>query len=98
MPPKPLKAAPKKPHTRTAYRADVGDKAARGAKNILFGWTELPKKIIERTRETDPVTGVLSGAWEGVVKSFARTAAGIADLATFPVAGTDKTIVPKALE
>ena len=68
------------------YRLQVGDKAARGAKNVLFGWTELPKRIVDITKETNnPVWGVLAGTFQGTLKSVARTASGVSDVVTAPV-------------
>ena len=69
------------------YRTDVGNKAARGTKNVLFGWTELPKRVVDVTRDSkNPIWGLLAGGFQGALKAMARTASGIVDIATAPIA------------
>lgn len=69
------------------YRLQVGEKAARGTKNILFGWTELPKQIVDITKETkNPIWGVVAGTFQGTLKAMARTASGVSDVVTAPIA------------
>lgn len=70
----------------SAYLKSVGNKAARGVKNILFGWTELPKRIVDITKETkNPIWGLLAGTFQGSLKCLARTASGVSDVVTAPV-------------
>lgn len=72
---------------KTAYRLSVGNKAARGTKNVLFGWTELPKSIVDTTQETNnPLLGITAGTFKGVLKAVARTVSGVADVVTAPIA------------
>ena len=78
-----------KTYTRVPY-----EKAENGFLNLAFGWTELPKKIVEVTKETNPIQGLLWGSWQGTVKAISRTANGVADLATFPIGRYEK---PKVL-
>ena len=68
-----------------SYRLQVGDKAARGAKNVLFGWTELPKRVVDLSKETNPVWGVIAGTFQGTLRAFARTASGAVDVVTAPI-------------
>jgi len=77
-----------------------GAKAERGIKNILFGWTEIPKSIIQVTRDTkNPFWGLLGGTIKGFGKAFPRTISGAADLVSFPMASYDKMPVkPDAIE
>ena len=73
--------------TVSEYRMQVGDKAARGGKNVLFGWTELPKRIVDITKESNnPIWGVLAGTFQGTLKAVARTASGVSDIVTAPIA------------
>jgi len=68
------------------YRLAVGAKAARGIKNVLFGWTELPKRIVDITQETrNPFWGVFAGTFQGTLKAVARTASGASDVVTAPI-------------
>lgn len=67
------------------------DKAGRGLTNAAFGWTEIPKRIVDKTRETkNPFTGLVLGSWQGSCNAFARTASGAAELVTFPIGRYDK--------
>lgn len=78
---------------QTALRDHAaGMKAERGVKNILFGWTEIPKSIIQVTRDSrNPIWGLTAGTFKGVGKAFPRTASGLSDLATFPLADYNKS-------
>lgn len=59
-------------------------KLGRGLSNVLTGWLEIPKQIGKSSRETDPFTGVLVGSIKGIGWTFARTATGFFEVATFP--------------
>lgn len=68
-----------------------GMKAERGVKNILFGWTDIPKSIIEVTKDSkNPLWGLTAGTLKGVGKAFPRTVSGVADVVSFPIADYDK--------
>ena len=58
--------------------------------NAVFGWTEIPKRIVDKTKESNPIKGLLLGTWQGTCKAFARTVSGVSELATFPVGRYDK--------
>ncbi|OGW75793.1 MAG: hypothetical protein A2Z72_05255 [Omnitrophica bacterium RBG_13_46_9] len=76
---------PKKDAVST-YRLEIGNKVERGSKNILFGWTELPKKIVDITKESkNPFWGLLAGTYQGTLKAMARTVSGISDVVTAPI-------------
>ena len=69
-------------------------KAERGFNNAIFGWTEIPKRVVDKTREyNNPIKGLLLGVFQGTCKAFARTASGLSELATFPVGSYDKPAV-----
>jgi len=69
----------------------AGMKAERGIKNILFGWTEIPKSIIQVTRDSkNPFWGLTAGTVKGLGKAFPRTVSGAADLVSFPIADYEK--------
>ena len=70
----------------SSYRLEVGEKAARGTKNILFGWTELPKRIVDITKESNnPIWGLFAGTFQGTLKAVARTFSGVVDVVTAPI-------------
>jgi len=72
--------------TVSSYRLQVGEKAARGTKNVLFGWTEIPKRVVDLTKETNnPIWGVLAGTFQGTLKAVVRTASGASDVITAPI-------------
>jgi putative exosortase-associated protein (TIGR04073 family) len=75
-------------------------KAERGFNNAVFGWTEIPKRIVDKSKETNPIQGLILGLWQGTCKAFARTVSGAAELVTFPIGRYDKPAVlpdmPKA--
>ena len=77
-----------------------GMKAERGIKNILFGWTDIPKSIIQVTRDSkNPIWGLTGGTLKGIGKAFPRTVSGIADVVSFPIGDYDKVPVhPDALK
>jgi len=86
-------AAPKA-GTKDALQHKPGMKAERGIKNILFGWTEIPRSIIQVTRDSkNPFWGLTGGTLKGVGKAFPRTVSGMADVISFPIADYDKTPV-----
>jgi len=69
----------------------AGMKAERGIKNILFGWTEIPRSIIQVTKDSkNPFWGITAGTVKGVGKALPRTVSGIADVVSFPIADYNK--------
>jgi len=70
----------------------VGMKAERGVKNLVFGWTEIPKSIIQVTRDSkNPFWGITGGTFKGIGKAFPRTVSGAADIISAPMADYNKT-------
>jgi len=71
-----------------------GMKAERGVKNILFGWTDIPRSIIQVTRDSkNPFWGLTGGTIKGIGKAFPRTVSGVADVVTFPLGDYNKVPV-----
>ncbi len=82
-----------------AYRLTIGEKAARGVKNILLGWTELPKRIIDTTQETgNPIWGLFVGGYEGTLKAAGRTLSGVVDVVTAPINPKGAPYIPADIE
>ncbi|MDP3791909.1 MAG: exosortase system-associated protein, TIGR04073 family [Candidatus Omnitrophota bacterium] len=70
------------------------NKAGRGLKNLLLGWTDIPLSIYQVTNESkNAALGLTAGAWDGFKKAFPRTISGAVDLATFPIPDYDKSPV-----
>jgi putative exosortase-associated protein (TIGR04073 family) len=84
---------------RSDLLAGPNKKMMRGIKNFLFGWTEIPKTIVSKTKESNPLLGITVGTLKGITKAFPKTVSGIADVATFPVGGYDDPLIePGPLE
>lgn len=82
-----------------AYRLTIGEKAARGVKNILLGWTEIPKRIISVTKKTEnPIWGLLVGTYEGTLKAVGRTISGVVDVLTAPIDPEKEPFFPADIE
>ncbi len=76
--------------TPDAVRNNAGIQAKRGVNNILFGWTDIPRAIVEATTGTkNPVWGLAAGTFNGIGRAFPRTVSGIADIMTLPVRHCD---------
>ncbi len=84
----PVVSAPQQP---SAYPAGPIQKAERGFMNAVFGWTEVPKRIVDKSKEyNNPLKGFVLGTFQGTCKAFARTASGLGDIVTFPIGGYEK--------
>ncbi|MDP3721983.1 MAG: exosortase system-associated protein, TIGR04073 family [Candidatus Omnitrophota bacterium] len=59
-------------------------KLTRGFVNIVTGWVELPKRIQQTSEESGALSGFTWGLLRGLGYGFARTAAGLYELVTFP--------------
>lgn len=77
--------------TSEALQHKPGMKAERGVKNILFGWTDIPRSIIQVTRDSkNPIWGLTAGTLKGIGKAVPRTVSGVADVVSFPIGDYDK--------
>jgi len=65
------------------YAGDVGAKFSRGLANTTTGWGEIPKNIVNESRDKNAFVGVTYGTLKGTAHSVGRTAVGVFDLATF---------------
>ncbi|MDD5439280.1 MAG: exosortase system-associated protein, TIGR04073 family [Candidatus Omnitrophica bacterium] len=76
------------------YRHQIGNKAERGVTNVLFGWTEIPKRVVDITKESrNPIWGLAAGVYQGTGKAFARTTSGLCDVATCGFKPGEKPLV-----
>ena len=77
-----------------SYRLSVGNKFARGFKNVLLGWTELPNRFMEIAKETNDIPwAILAGTFQGTLKALARTASGVSDILTAPISPTSAPFI-----
>lgn len=65
------------------YADNFFDKFRRGVINTLTGWIEIPKKIIETSKEENLFKGLTIGLAKGVGNGVARTAVGLCETTTF---------------
>ena len=87
-------AEAEKPLSREESRKQIGQKAERGLENALFGWTEIPKRVVDITKESgNPFWGVLAGLYQGTLKAFAKTASGVVDVVTCGVKSDEKPFI-----
>ena len=70
---------------RMDYATGVGKKLGRGASNLAFGWLEIPKGIQDVGDNNNFIAGLTWGPLVGIGKAIQRTAAGVYEVATFPV-------------
>lgn len=64
-------------------RKQIGKRAERGVKKIMFGWTEIPKNVVTTTKENkNPFWGLMVGIPRGALKGIVKTASGVIDVAT----------------
>jgi len=67
--------------TNTKARTSAG----QGLKNMLLGWTEIPKSIGQVTRDSkNPIWGLTGGTCKGIGKALPRTISGAASVVESP--------------
>jgi putative exosortase-associated protein (TIGR04073 family) len=64
----------------------MANKIARGVANIATGWLELPKQIYITCKEEGYAKGLAIGPIKGIGMTLVRTAAGVGETVTFPLA------------
>jgi len=75
------------------------NKIDRGLKNVALGWTEIPKSVVETSKEQNVIVGVTGGLIKGVLNAAARTISGAADVGTAPIGDPSKpAIKPEIIE
>ena len=100
-----VKSATSQSQDTTSYRLAVGEKAARGVKNVLTGWMEIPKGIVDVTQASkDPknpapgvIWGFLAGTFQGTIKAMVKTASGTVDIVTAPITPEKDPFIPPDL-
>jgi len=71
------------PLYHVSYGAKRTRKLIRGAHNVIFGWIEIPKTIMNETVMVDPLTGFVTGFVQGTAKGIERTGVGAVEILTF---------------
>ncbi|GEM_PF-4354303 len=65
---------------------DAFTKFFRGGVNLITGWVEIPKRVTETSQQSGMAVGLTWGLLRGLGYGCIRTAAGLYELVTFPVA------------
>jgi putative exosortase-associated protein (TIGR04073 family) len=65
------------------YGANVGEKLGRGLVNVVTGWLEIPKNVVNTSRDSNVGIGVTLGLVKGIGQTIGRTLVGAGELATF---------------
>jgi len=65
------------------YSDQVVDKFSRGFANTLTGWVELPKNVVNVSKEQNIGMGLTVGLLKGIAHSVGRTVVGAVELVTF---------------
>ncbi|MGX2041205.1 exosortase system-associated protein, TIGR04073 family [Methylocaldum sp. MU1018] len=67
------------------YFSDVTNKLTRGAANMFTGIGEVPKNLVNVSKESNPVIGSTGGLIMGALNTLGRTASGLVDVITSPI-------------
>jgi putative exosortase-associated protein (TIGR04073 family) len=70
------------------YLHGVGDKLAAGSSNLVLGWLEIPKNMINTSNEYNIALGLTGGLVKGALHTIGRTVSGLFDVVTFPLPST----------
>ncbi len=65
------------------YGTQAADKFGRGFANTATGWIELPKNIVNTSKDSNVLVGITWGLIKGALHTVGRTAVGAFELATF---------------
>jgi len=65
------------------YADNAGAKFTRGIANSATGWGEIPKNIVNESRDHNVLVGITYGTIKGAIHTVGRTVVGAFDLATF---------------
>ncbi|MDQ6982450.1 MAG: exosortase system-associated protein, TIGR04073 family [Mariprofundus sp.] len=71
------------PAMASDYATDSGAKFTRGLANVVTGWGEIPKNIVNESRDNNVLVGLTYGTFKGAAHGVGRTAVGAFDLVTF---------------
>lgn len=68
-------------------------KGERGFKNVALGWTEIPKTVLDTSKEKNVLVGLTVGTLKGIANAFARTISGAVDIVTMPAGNYQKQAI-----
>jgi len=74
------------------------EKFNRGFSNLALGWLEIPGTIVEESRASNPVQGLVVGLVKGTFRTVRRELVGLYEVITFPAAvpaGYEQIVAPE---
>lgn len=86
-----------------AASPNVDEKVNRGSKNLLLGWTDIPKNIVDTSKRDKNIAAPVIGTVKGFFQAVARTVSGAVDIVTSPIGKAEKpainpTMVPEVVK
>jgi len=86
-------AVPVPSRAEDGYGKRFLDKAGHGVSNLLLGWSEIPKNMINISSDTNFLSGITWGLVRGVVHGVGRTVVGAGELISSPIP-TNEYVTP----
>jgi len=77
-----------------SYGKQAADKFTRGFANTVTGWVEIPKNMVNVSKQQNVAVGLTWGLVKGCLETVGRTVVGAFDLVTFFVP-TDEFVHPR---
>jgi len=79
------------PAVKESYPKAAGDKLAEGVGETATGWTEVPREMVDTSKESNPLVGVTVGTVKGAGETVVKTTEGAVKTATFFIPGNKKS-------
>ena len=76
---------------------ELTTKVNRGAKNIVTAPVEIPRAIVEVSKDSNVIFGVLFGPIKGILNCFSKATSGVADVVTCNVGEEEPLIKAKMI-
>lgn len=89
----PAHVQPEPPAYPQPYEERLAEKAGYGFTNLVTGWIEIPKNVINTSNDSNILFGLTGGVIKGAVHAVARMGGGAFDLLTSPIP-TDPIVRP----
>ncbi len=72
-----------------SYGVSIGKKLGRGLANVVTGWVEIPKNIINTSRDSNIGIGATLGLLKGIGQTIGRTLVGAGEVVSFLIPTPD---------
>jgi putative exosortase-associated protein (TIGR04073 family) len=86
--------APTRSQAEESYGQRLLDKASHGLSNVVLGWGELPKNVVNISSDCSFLAGMTWGVVRGAVHAASRTVVGAAEFVTSPIPTEDYVTPP----